>query len=70
MRERDIYCPMISHFIRASGNQLNYDDMRIGEMKICRFYDWNLSMMTFYDFLEQFLAQGCLSEEDLVLAEF
>ena len=27
-------------------------------------------MMTFYDFLEQFLAQGCLSEDDLVLAEF
>lgn len=62
MRERDIYCPMISHFVRASGNQLNYDDMRSGEMKICRFFDWNLSMMTYYDFLEQFLAQGVLSE--------
>lgn len=58
---------MISHFLRASGNQISYDDMRIGEMKICRFYDWNISMMTFYDFLEQFLAQGTLFEDDVIL---
>ena len=67
MRERDIYCPMISHFLRAAGDQINYDDMRIGEMKICRFFDWNISMMTFYDFLEQFMAQGTLFEDDVIL---
>jgi hypothetical protein len=67
MRERDIYCPMISHFLRASSNKITYDDMRIGEMKICRFYEWNISMMTFYDYLEQFLAQGTLFEDDVIL---
>ena len=69
MRERDIYCPMISHFIRASGNQLSYDEMRAGEMRICRFFDWNLSMMTYYDFLEQFLAQGVLTQEDTIFSD-
>ena len=36
-------------------------------MKICKVFDWNLSMMTFYDYLEQFLAQGCIFEDDVII---
>ena len=36
------------------------------EMHLCNFYNWNLSMMTFYDFFEQFAAMGILAETDIV----
>lgn len=35
-------------------------------MEICQFFDWNVSMLTFYDFLEEFLSLGVLSEEDKI----
>jgi hypothetical protein len=37
VRERDIYCPMVS---------------KRREIEISHFYDWNIAMMSFYDFLE------------------
>ena len=65
---------MISHMRRAGSKcsltadeKMSYEDFRIGEMKLCEFFDWNISMMTFWDYLEQFLALGFLFEDDFVL---
>lgn len=38
-------------------------------MKICQFFNWNISMMTFWDFLEQFMSLGVVLEDDLVLLD-
>lgn len=35
-------------------------------MEICQFFDWNLAMLTFYDYLEEFLSLGVLSEDDKI----
>lgn len=36
------------------------------EIEICKLFDWNVSMMTFYDFLEEFLSRGVLLLSDNV----
>lgn len=36
-------------------------------MEICQFFGWNLSMFTFYDFLEEFLSLGILTQDDKIL---
>jgi len=35
-------------------------------MEICNLYNWQMSMMTYYDFMEQFLSLGVLIEDDIV----
>jgi hypothetical protein len=37
------------------------------EIEISHFYDWNICMMTFYDYLEQFMVMGMLFDNDVVL---
>jgi hypothetical protein len=40
--------------------------LRLTEIDISRFYDWNVAMMTFYDYLEQFMQMGLVFENDRV----
>lgn len=64
LRERDMHTPLISHMIPAGGFQLNNLMFRQQECDLALFYDWNFSMMTFYDYLEYFLTLGVLFEGD------
>lgn len=66
MRERDIYCPMISHIREVSGRSCPVNRLKARELQVASFYQWNISMLTFYDYLEQFLAMGVLLATDVV----
>ena len=66
LRERDIYCPMISHIL-AAGDFISSDkSLKKTEIEMSNYYDWNFVILTFYDHLEHFLAFGVLFEDDLV----
>lgn len=52
VRERDIYCPMVSMIVSAGGNIVPPAVIKRREIEISHFFDWNIAMMTFYDFLE------------------
>lgn len=80
MRERDIYCPLIPHLIQAAedltpkerSNSKEEFEKKIKKIKkveieIFEFFDQNLAMLTYYDFLEQFLSMGCISTKDTIL---
>lgn len=66
VRERDIYCPMVSMIVHASGNLVQPKAIKRREIEISHFYDWNIAMMSFYDFLEQFMFMGTALETDQV----
>lgn len=36
------------------------------EIEICEFFGWNISYLTFYDHLREYLSMGLVDEEDLV----
>ncbi len=64
VRERDIYCPMVTMIVHAGGNLVNPLSIKRREIEISHFFDWNIAMMTFYDFLEQFMFMGVVFESD------
>jgi len=75
LRERDIHCPMISHVLNAGGKKIDINSLefmikeralRKKEIEISHFYNWNMVMMTFYDFLEQFLSMGVVFDNDQI----
>lgn len=66
VRERDIYCPMVSMIVQAGGNLVKPQSIKRREIEISHFYDWNIAMMCFYDFLEQFMFMGVVLESDQV----
>jgi hypothetical protein len=41
--------------------------LRQRELEICQFYDWNISFVTFYDILREYLSLGLIDEQDEVL---
>jgi len=43
--------------------------MKQSELNIASHYEWNLMFMTFYDYLEQFLALGVLLRSDFLKFE-
>jgi hypothetical protein len=82
LRERDIYCPMISHIIKGGGKQLSskiavfnpeIDEiltktaLRQAELNISHFFSWNLVFFTYYDHLEEFMSLGVLFEKDMLV---
>lgn len=67
MRERDIHCPLVPHVIHYSEEaSLTEKRLKSAEFKICSFYNWNLSMMSYYDYLEHYLTLGALLETDKI----
>lgn len=66
IRERDIHCPMVPHVLNAGEHIIEEKDLRGMELSLSQFYDWNLSMMTYYDFLEQFMHMGLTFATDTV----
>ena len=69
MREIDIHFPMIPKIVGAGDVKVLEDGIKKTEIEIAQFFDWNICMMTFYDFLEQFLHMGYLFEDDEVFVE-
>lgn len=66
VRERDIYCPMVSMIVKAGGSIIHPSVIKRREIEISHFFDWNIAMMTFYDYLEQFLVMGTVLAQDQV----
>lgn len=75
MRERDVFCPLIPDILVAGGKILNLrflefqveeTEIKKMEIKICQFFDWSVSMMTFYDYIEEFLCRGVIHYKDTV----
>lgn len=77
MRERDIYCPMIPHVMEVAGKKkfnkkgmtVSINSIKRREISVANFFEWNICMLTFYDFVEQFLAMGCLFADDKIKSE-
>lgn len=66
VRERDIYCPMVSMIVQAGGNIVQPTVIKRREIEISHFFDWNIAMMNFYDYVEQFLFMGTAFSQDQV----
>ena len=48
-------------------NYLSVEDIKRLEVEMCVAYSWNLSFLTFYDFLEHFLCLGILFSDDQIM---
>jgi hypothetical protein len=43
--------------------------IKLREIEICEFYNWNIAFVTFYDYLREFLNLGVLEDRDEVKME-
>jgi len=49
--------------------KLDKDLIKKREIQICKFYDWNISFLTYYDSLREYLHIGLIDLEDEILLE-
>lgn len=66
MREADMHCRHVQEFQDIGGISIDLWDLRNLEVKMLDFFQWNVTMMTPYDYLEQFLSVGFTTEMDKV----
>lgn len=68
MREKDIDCPLIPTIVRASKHCCTSREIKASEVALNNKFEWNYAFRTPYDYLESYLAIGCLLLGDEVSA--
>ena len=66
--ERDDDIPLIDDMIKAAGlsRKVTYEQVQRAEFQVCSNLEWQLAVVTPYDFVKNYLCQGVLLSSDLM----